>query len=1039
MRKIYPLLAAGAMLLLTLSCSRQQDPNRFDLKEFKTPPTTYRTMSFWSLNDSLSADEMRRQLTLFKEGGFGGAFFHSRPGLLTPYLSEEWFDMMEAGVRASQDLGLESWFYDEDKWPSGFAGGIVPRQDDAFRARTLVRVPKGTTINPVDSVLLDEGEHLYVAHVDPMGQSWYNGACWVDLMNPDAVKAFIDCTYKPYAERFAGRKSVMGIFSDEPQVSPRRDVAEADAFLPYSPWMEPAFKERYGYELRPHLQSLVDTVGDWRTFRLHYYRTVGACMEKAFSQQLGDYCATAGLLWTGHYNGEECPCSNMFNQGNLMTQFRHMQVPGVDALGLRFKEQHNAKVMTSVANQYGLRRRIVEIFGTAGHNLSFEDRMWLTAWHTINGLNLFCPHLSHYSLKGIRKYDYPPSFNYQEPYWPDNKLFEDFSARLAYFATAGRTVGEVLVFSPLESDYLDRDVRLEGQDMARDELMEDILKQMVALHFNADLGDEQIASEIGSVENGLLRIGAMTYHTVILPGFLTIRPSTLQLLEVFAAQGGRVLVCGGYPAFVDGVPDALEGLRACSTEATLESLPACLEARSQRAFRLEGRNAEKIWTHLRKVDGGRTLQLSNTSRMEPVRVKVAMNAPARHLALLNPLNGEALSVAAAADGSFEVELAPAQTWVLLDTDKAVHYDGAYRLPGAQTPVQTLAGWTCRRADPNALPLDFAEWSTDDGQTWNGPEPVLAIYFRFHDGAAHYDGPMLLRYCFDVQALPTACALVVEQPWLYKEITLNGNALHFGDDWYVDRYFRSADVASCLQAGRNEVLLSLDFVNPIPASIDPIARYGTEIENIFLIGDFGVDAALAAQQPTETWRNRNPILNPKPLPARFQQGSLAIIADSDAPEGDFARQGHPFYAGRLRCSTTFTLPAKAEGTGYKIAFPRVEAITVQVKLNGQDLPTVFCSPWETDVTDVLQEGQNEVELTLTGSLRNLLGPLHCVGGEFAMLGPATFSGRDSWPNAERGDNDWFEKRKTDSARLWRDDYYCIPFGLMQAPVLTTEAR
>jgi hypothetical protein len=54
-----------------------------------------------------------------------------------------------------------------------------------------------------------------------------------------------------------------------------------------------------------------------------------------------------------------------------------------------------------------------------------------------------------------------------------------------------------------------------------------------------------------------------------------------------------------------------------------------------------------------------------------------------------------------------------------------------------------------------------------------------------------------------------------------------------------------------------------------------------------------------------------------------------------------------------------------------------------------------------------------------------------------MGPATFSGRHSWPNLEPGDNDWYEKRKTGSARLWRDDYYCIPFGLMENPVLMLE--
>ena len=99
-------LIVAAMLLLA-ACGRQA-ADRFDMKEFRHPSTTYRSMSFWSLNDSLRPDEMRRQLALFKEGGFGGAFFHSRPGLLTPYLSEEWFEMMKVGVEESQRLGLEA-------------------------------------------------------------------------------------------------------------------------------------------------------------------------------------------------------------------------------------------------------------------------------------------------------------------------------------------------------------------------------------------------------------------------------------------------------------------------------------------------------------------------------------------------------------------------------------------------------------------------------------------------------------------------------------------------------------------------------------------------------------------------------------------------------------------------------------------------------------------------------------------------------------------------------------------------------------------
>ena len=1037
-----------AILLLSACCRPSGDS--FNLKEFKNPSAAYRSITFWSLNDSLRPDEMRRQLALFKEGGFGGAFFHSRPGLLTPYLTDEWFEMIRVGVDECRKLGMEAWFYDEDKWPSGFAGGIVPRQDEAFRARTLVRVPAGTLVEAPDEVLLDTLSHLYISHVDPMGQPWYNGTSWVDLMNPEMVKAFLNCTYQPYVNLFAGKKWVMGFFSDEPQVSPRTDLDSGDAFMPYSPWMEEMFEKRWGYPMRPHLASLVEELGDWRRFRLHYYRTVGECMEKAFSRQIGSYCKANGLQWTGHFNGEEMPVANMFNQGDLMIQYRHMQIPGIDALGLRYKTLHNAKVMTSVANQYGKKRRIVEIFGISGHNLSLEDRMWLTAWHTNNGLNMFCPHLSHYSIKGIRKYDYPPTFNYQEPYWPSNHLFEDFSARLAYFATVGSTVGEVCVVSSLESDYLERDVRRDYPEPGteRDVLLESTLQSLNDLHYNNDICDEQILSDLGSVSGARLKVGEMCYHTVVLPNLLTIRPSTVSLLEEFAAVGGNVLILGDVPCLVDGVPDSLEGLRACSTRLTLDELQEWLPANSPSIFRVEGKDAGKIWTHLRKVHGGYTLQLSNNSRRENARVKVTVDG--RYQVLLNPLNGEALepdsrlepalSEGGAAMSSFDLELAPAQTWVLAFGDKPLckHFNGHYSLPKEQQTVQSLEGpWICRKMDPNALPLDFAAWSTDGGCSWNDPEPVLAIYERFQNRDEVYDGPMLLKYAFEVSALPGKCSLVVEQPWMYKSVSLNGNELQFGENWYVDRYFRTADVGELLREGHNEVLLSLDFVNPVPDSIDPVERYGTEIENIFLCGDFAVSGSLAAEQPAQTWRNRLKILNPKPMPARFEHGSFSIGPERETVAANLTTAGYPFYSGSFSCSTVFALNAKEKGLRYKIRFPRAEAITVSVKVNGKSISTVFCSPWEADVTNALKPGENTVEMILTGSLRNLLGPSHCIGGEFNMIGPATFSGRQSWPNLEAGDNDWYEKRKTGETRLWRDDCFCIPFGLMENPELVTE--
>ena len=43
------------------------------------------------LNTDLRADELREQARLLCEAGYEAIYLHSRAGLKTPYLSEDWF------------------------------------------------------------------------------------------------------------------------------------------------------------------------------------------------------------------------------------------------------------------------------------------------------------------------------------------------------------------------------------------------------------------------------------------------------------------------------------------------------------------------------------------------------------------------------------------------------------------------------------------------------------------------------------------------------------------------------------------------------------------------------------------------------------------------------------------------------------------------------------------------------------------------------------------------------------------------------------
>ena len=66
----------------------------FDLFDKRTKQDDfrhYRPIPFWSWNNKLDADELVRQIRGMKEVGLGGFIMHARTGLLTEYLSEEWF------------------------------------------------------------------------------------------------------------------------------------------------------------------------------------------------------------------------------------------------------------------------------------------------------------------------------------------------------------------------------------------------------------------------------------------------------------------------------------------------------------------------------------------------------------------------------------------------------------------------------------------------------------------------------------------------------------------------------------------------------------------------------------------------------------------------------------------------------------------------------------------------------------------------------------------------------------------------------------
>lgn len=75
----------------------------------------------------------------------GGAHVHPRTGLDTEYMGEEYLDIMQECIKWCKENDMLACLYDEDRWPSGAAGGVVSKRNPEYRQMHLLvtRYPYG--------------------------------------------------------------------------------------------------------------------------------------------------------------------------------------------------------------------------------------------------------------------------------------------------------------------------------------------------------------------------------------------------------------------------------------------------------------------------------------------------------------------------------------------------------------------------------------------------------------------------------------------------------------------------------------------------------------------------------------------------------------------------------------------------------------------------------------------------------------------------------------------------------------------------------
>ena len=1004
---------------------------------FKNPTCEYRGTPFWAWNSRLTASELERQIDIFKEMGLGGFHMHVRTGLENEYLSDEYMDLVNVCIDKAKKEEMLAWAYDEDRWPSGAAGGIVTK-DVKYRQKGLLfsydrakteaywDEHKGnreknalTYITSYDIVLDEKG---YLKSYKQIGKddaakgykwtlywfyetdsSWYNDQAYVDTMDRESMKRFIDVTHERYAEKCGDEfdKTLPAIFTDEPQVLRKQNLnnsfdTDRDIIMPWTLRFPDEYRKRHNADVFDYLPEVI-----WELppevkspHRYYYHDLVSELFTDAFADQIGDWCEEHNIALTGHMMEEPTLRSQTAAISEAMRSYRGFGIPGIDMLCNR-TEFTTAKQCQSAVHQYGREAMLSELYGVTAWDADFRIYKFGGDWQAALGVTVRVPHLSWYSMNGEAKRDYPASIHYQSPWYKKYNLVEDHFARVNTALTRGKPVVKVGVIHPIESYWLhwgpNDKTLLARQPM--DERFEELTKWLLEGGIDFDFISESLLPELCEKGDAPLTVGEMKYDAIVVPGCETLRSTTVERLDGFRKAGGKLIFMGSAPTLVDAIPSDMAS-KLYGESKTIDY--NCTEL-------LNSLEDNRVLT-MRTKSGQLTTDFIYQMRQDAdcrwlfiCRDKIEYNKDVAGiyeavLTLPGIVSAEEWDTSDGSIKPLDVKYERGNTVINLAMYNYRSYlikitDGEKVTVAAKEPEMTdYVQAVCdgyELSEDNVLVLDRAEWNVDDGEIHPAEEILRldnmarklvglrtrggGIVQPWVVGDVPSEHKISLKFTFNSDIDYKGAYLALEQA-ADSEILFNGEDVDIKiDGWYVDK---------CI--GKIALPEIKKGVNVLTVTQPLGARSNTE--NMFILGTFGV---------------------------RLEGTKGAITT---LPEKiyftDLVYQGLPFYGGAV----TYKFKAKSMDGKLNIKANYYRGAVMWVKVDGKDAGSIIYPPYVLSI-DGIENGEHDVELTIYLNRYNSFGPLHLVDEMKSWHGP------DAW-------------RLTNDS--WTDEFVLRRMGLLGAP-------
>lgn len=979
--------------------------------------------------------------------GLGGFHIHVRTGLGTEYLGEEYMRVVKSCVDKAESLGMLAWLYDEDRWPSGSAGGLVT-VDPALRAKHLLftcqsyeESPGGETVAAsfvqahrtgagrllgryevllqdgflAEYRLLREGESptsggtVWYAYLETaLPTTWFNHQAYVDTLNRKATERFIEVTHRLYDETVGDRfgTTIPAMFTDEPQFTHktcfRSPSDRRDVFVPFTEDLLATYEAAYGQKLEEFLPELFWELpgGQASVARYRYHDHVCARFTEAFADTLGAWCEERGLALTGHMMEEPTLQSQTAALGEAMRSYRAFKLPGIDILCDR-REYSTAKQAQSASHQYGGSGVLSELYGVTGWHFDFIGHKGQGDWQAALGVTVRVHHLSWVSMAGEAKRDYPASISYQSPWHGEYRVVEDHFARLNTVLTRGKPHVRVAVIHPIESYWLSFGP-VEQTARKREELeagFDNLAKWLLFGLIDFDFVCESLLPSQDKGATGTrFGVGAMEYEAVIVPSLDTIRSTTLERLEQFVGVGGEVFFAGTIPGLVDAAPSTRAQRLAERCRRLRETRSGILDAleplREVEVRLADGSPTATLLHQIRRDGENRSVFFCNVDRLNGhAGTEIRLRGDWR-VTELDTQTGKSTLLAARHDEgwtSLHHDFAGCGS-LLLSLAPGRSAGGRAYAPTAATEGRLLSGpLPISLSEPNVLLLDQAEWRIDGGD-WQPREEILRVdnLVRRRLGLPDRTGEIAQPWT-DTQPVPDL-ARVELRFTIETAVKVVSPRLAVERSFAPEILLDSAVVAWSPTTDHwvDDCLqpIALPDLEPglhVVSVVVPFSRK-SELEWLYLLGDFGVELA-----------GRNARLTEPPRTLSF---------------GDWTRQGLPFYAGNVTYHATIQINSK-DGE-QRISIPKFAGTLVTVDADGSRVGPVSYPPFNLGLGR-LTPGEHRLDLTVYGNRANAFGPVHCCNEHLEWLGPNSYR---------------------TVGHEWAYEYQIRPMGLLVAPSIET---